>query len=346
VRNIGALILSLGLLGLADMSAEAQVGAPFEVVATGVPRPLQLVFDGRALAVLSPGRQGNVAGEIYRVPIEGDAPLDLARQPRVRIPFPDERQATLGSLVLHPQTREVFLGEENGTRVYRLTDDGRLALYATGLHRLGGGSTLAFDVLGRLVLVDHMDPSLSEDDERPPPGLEQFRDEDYRGPLIFRVATEAGIPLPRRLGRQVPLFPRAWGGREGGAMLPKFISVAPVGRDEMVLLSSGGAVYRLDGDRQLSLYARLPRGQYTRTHMLTAPDGSIYISGGFHVGQIFRISNDGVLTVVASGLADPQGIAFDDRGNLYVAESSFHRIVRLKLSVGGLAPAPAGPLRR
>jgi hypothetical protein len=336
VRRLGPLLVALVVLALAGTAPQAQPGVPFEVVATGVPRPLQMVFDGRALVVLSPGRLGNVAGEIYRVPLDGEAPQDLARQPRVRIPFPDERPATLGSLALHPQTREIFLGEENGTRVYRLTDDGRLALYATGLHRLGGGSTMAFDPLGRLIVVDWVDPVLSEDDERPPPGLEQFRDEDYRGPLIFRLATEDAIPLPRRLGRQVPLFPRAWGGRQGGAMLPKFISVAPVGRDEMVLLTSGGDLYRLAGDRQLSLYARLPRGQYTRTHMLVAPDGAIFVSAGFHIGTVFRVTPDGAVTIVASGLADPEGIALDARGTLYIAESSFHRVVRLRtLQHGG-----------
>ncbi len=336
MRWTSALIIALALLALAVESPRAQLGPPFEVVATGVPRPLQVVFDGRALVVLSPGREGNVAGELYRVPLDGEAPLDLARQPRVRIPFTGERQTTLGSLALHPQTREIFLGEENGTRVYRLADDGRLSPYATGLHRLGGGSTLVFDGLGRLILIDYVDPALSEDDERPPPGLEQFRDEDYRGPLIFRIMAESGIPLPRHLGRHVPLFPRAWGGRQGGAMLPKFISVVPVGRDELVLLTSGGALYRLDGDRQLSLFTRLPRGQYARTHMVAAPDGSILVSGGFHVGTIFRVAPDGAVTTVASGLADPEGIAIDGRGNVYVAESSFHRIIRLRaLQHGG-----------
>jgi hypothetical protein len=336
VRRISGLIIVVALIALAAESPLAQLGPPFEIVATGVPRPLQVVFDGRALVVLSPGREGNVAGELYRVPLDGETPLDLARQPRVRIPFTDTRPTTLGSLALHPQTREIFLGEENGTRVYRLADDGRLSPYATGLHRLAGGSTLAFDSVGRLIALDYVDPALSEDDERPPPGLEQFRDEDYRGPLVFRLAAEPSIPLPRRLDRQVPLFPRAWGGREGGAMLPKFISVVPVGRDDMLLLTSGGALYRLDGDRQLGLFARLPRGQYTRTHMLAAPDGSILVSGGFHIGTIFRVAPDGAVTTVASGLADPEGLALDAQGNIYVAESSFHRIVRLRsLQHGG-----------
>lgn len=315
---------------LAVAPAPVDPAPALDVVATGVPRPLQLVVDGDALIVLSPGRGGNSAGEIYRVDLGGELPVDLSRQPRVRIPFVDDRMATLGSLAREPGTRALFLGEENGTRVYRLTADERLALYAAGLHRLAGGSTIAFDAAGRLVIVDYADPALSQADERPPPGLEQFRDEDYRGPLVFRLTPDAAIPLPRRLSRLAPLFPRAWGGREGGALLPRLISVVPVGADELVFLTSSGDLFRLAGDGTLAAFARLPRGQYNRTHMVAAPDGTILISGGFHVGRIFRVTRDGEVTGVAANLADPEGIALDARGWLYVAESSFHRIVRLQ----------------
>lgn len=302
----------------------------FDVVATGVPRPLQLVIDGRTLVVLSPGLRGDTAGEIYRVDLAGERPVDLSRQPRVRIPFPDSRMATLGSLALHPQTRELFLGEENGTRVYRLSDEQRLVLYAVGLYRLAGGSTLAFDGLGRLVIVDYVDPILSESEERAPPGLEQFRDEEYRGPLVFRLTPDPAIPLPRRLLRVAPLFPRGWGGTAGGGLLPRLISVVPLASGDLVFLTSAGDLFRLTADGTFSEFARLPRGQYNRTNVTGAPDGAFFISGGFHVASIFRVSADGVVTVVATNLADPQGIALDARGDLYVAESSFHRIVRLR----------------
>jgi sugar lactone lactonase YvrE len=56
----------------------------------------------------------------------------------------------------------------------------------------------------------------------------------------------------------------------------------------------------------------------------------VYVSGGFHVGQVFRVSRDGAVETVASDLADPEGIAVDGRGAVYVAESSLHRIVRLR----------------
>lgn len=318
------------LTGLGAPATEVHPESQLRVVATGVPRPLQLAFDGRALVVLSPGVRGDVAGEVHRVDLAGELPVDLSRQPRVRVPFPDPRQATFGSLALHPATRDLLLGEENGGRIWRLDADERLTLYAAGLHRLAGGSTLAFDALGRLLVVDLVDPRLSQSDETTPPGLEQFREEDYRGPLVFRLTLDPQIPLPRRLERLPPLYPRAWGGRAGGALLPRLVCVTPLGGDDLALLSSSGELLRLAADGRLAPIAQLPRGQYLRVNMVSAPDGTIYVSGGFWVARLFRVARDGRVTVLAENLADPQGIALDGRGALYLAESALHRIVRLR----------------
>jgi hypothetical protein len=308
---------------------------PYEIVATGVARPLELAMDGRALVILSPGWRGDAAGEIYRLDLDGVLPVDLSRRPAVRIPFSDPRATTLGSLAIDPRTRELYLGEENGSRVWRLTGEEQLTLYALGLHRLVGGAALAFDGPGRLLLVDFADPLLSEGEQRPPAGLEQFRDEDYRGPLVFRITLDPTIPLPRRLATSPPLFPRAWGGKAGGAHLPRMISLVPRAED-ILMLSSSGDVHRLAPDGSLSMFARMPGGQYTRTHMLAAPDGTVFVSGGFQVGSVFRIDLDGRVSLVASHLADPQGIALDGR-DLYLAESSFHRILRITI------PPPSRP---
>jgi hypothetical protein len=315
----------------------------FDVVATGVPRPLQLAVDGATLVVLAPAGVGNGAGELYRVDLSGELPVDLARQPRILIPFVDSHLAALGSLGVRPSGRELFLGEENGTRIYRLDDHGRLTLYATGLHWLAGGGTLVFDREGHLVILDYVDPRLSSAEERVPPGLEQFRDEDYRGPLVLRLALDATIPLPRRLERLAPLFPKAWGGKQGGALLPRLLSVAPLPGGGLVFLSSGGGLFRLGPDGVLVEYASLPPGQYNRTTMAGAPDGAVYVSGGFHMAAVFRVEPDGAVTTIAQNLADPEGIALDARGDLYVAESSFHRILRVKRPAGAGGPVGYAP---
>ena len=327
VAGAALAILTVWLL-IAPVGGHAERGALPEVIATGVPRPLQVVVDGGSLVVLSPGT-GDSAGEIYRVNLTGELPVNLARQPRIIIPFADSRTAALGSLVLDPGNRELVLGEENGTAIYRLTRDERLIPYAIGLNRLAGGGTLAFDHAGRLVVLDLADPRLSSDRERLPPGLEDLREEDYRGPLVFRLVADPTLPLPRRLGRAAPLFPRVWGGKAGGALLPRLIAVAPLDSGDLAFLSSAGDLYRLTPEGRFTVYAHLPHGFYNRITMVAEPDGSVLVSGGFHVPRILRVSSEGVVSVLADDLADPEGIALDGHGHLYVAESSLHRIVRL-----------------
>src|SRR4029453_8566056 len=218
MRGTGAgAILVAGLLFSTALGQEASLPQGFEVVVTGVPRPVQLAIDRRTLVVLSPSAQGDSAGEIHRVELDEVFPVDVSRRPRGRIPFADAQLATLGSMALEPTTRDLFLGEENGKRVYRLDADERLSLYLDGLRRVPGGSALVFDDAGPLVLLDHADPLISPAEERTPQALEQFRDEDYRGPLLFRLSLDPTNPLPRRLDRMSPWFPRGWGGRGGGA---------------------------------------------------------------------------------------------------------------------------------
>jgi hypothetical protein len=329
-----AIVWALAALGTGGAIAAAarDPGQGLEVVATGVPRPLQLALDGRALVVLGPGALGDVAGEIHRVDLSGPLPIDLSREPRVRIPYADARMASLGSLALDPVTGQLLLGEENGRRLYRLSADERLTLYAVGLRRLVGGSSLAFDQLGRLLVLDHIDPTVSPEEDRGPPGLEDLRSEDYRGPLLFALAMESTVPLPRRLEQLAPMFPRAWGGRKGGALLPRLISLAPLPGGGLVLLSSVGELFRLTSGGTLVSLARLPpgHGEYNRTNLAVAPDGTLFVSTGFHVGRIYRVSPDGGLTTVIANLGDPEGLALDGAGYLYIAESSLHRIVRLR----------------
>jgi sugar lactone lactonase YvrE len=281
---------------------------------------------GRSLVVLGPGPRGDTAGELYRVPLDS-GPVDVGRLPRIRLPFVDDRMATLGSLVVDARSGDLYLGEENGQRVYRLEPDQRLTLFATGLRRLMGGSTLALDADARLVVVDHIDPRLSPDDELVVPGLEDLREEDYRGPLVFRLLLDRSQTAPRRLALLAPLYPRGWGGKAGGALLPRFVAAAPLRGDGLALLSSTGQLFRLDADGVLRPLATLPAGQYHRVHMVAARDGTLYVSGGFWVGRLYAVAPTGAIT----RLGDPQGIALGTDGWLYVAESALHRIVRLSV---------------
>ena len=65
--------------------------------------------------------------------------------------------------------------------------------------------------------------------------------------------------------------------------------------------------------------------------MVAAPDGSLFVSGGFHVPRVFRVSPTGAVDTVAQNLRDPEGLALDGQSHLYIAESSQHRILRLRI---------------
>ena len=307
-------------------------GFRVDVVATGVPRPIQLALDARgALVVLSPGWSGNAAGEIYRLDLRGTLPINAAHVPRVVIPFADDgRKTVLGSLALDPRSGDLFLGEENGNRIYRLGDDQRLQAIAVGLNHLLGGGALTLDRHGRLVFLDYASPETHLRSETPlPPSLRWLIDEGYQGPLVFRIDPREARPLPRRADLLVPILPRTETPRADREPMWRLIAVTATPDDDLVFLSAVGEVFRLGSDGDLRLVVRLPAGHYHRTNLTTGPDGSIFVCGGYQIRQIFRISPAGNVSIVASELGDPGGIVVDSEGVLYVPEAAVHRIIRI-----------------
>lgn len=315
----------------AAASTDALLPPSVEVVVTGIPRPIQLALDAKGgLVVLGQGWRGDAAGEIYRIDLRGSLPVDGTRAPRVVIPFAGEpRKTSFGSLAVDPGSGDLFLGEENGNRIYRLGTDHRLQVMAVGLNHLLGGSAIALDPRGRLVFIDYASPETHLRSETPlPPSLDWLTQEGYRGPVVFRLDVREQRPLPRRADLLVPIFPQ--GGRAGTGREPlwRLISVASAG-DDLILLSAVGEVLRLGADGALRLVARLPAGHYHRTNLAVGPDGSVYVCGGFHIRQIFRISPSGEVSIVATELGDPGGIVLDGDGALYIAETAHHRILRI-----------------
>ncbi len=330
----------VGILCLSDGSApparagEVHLASGFriEVVATGVPRPAQLAFtaSGR-LAVLSHGWRGDAAAEIFWLDPLAAMPIDASRAPRIVIPFAEgPRKTVLGSLAVDPKSGDLFLGEENGNRIYRLTGVGRLTSIAVGLNHLVGGSSLATDGQGRLVVLDYASfESRLRSETPPPPSFDWLAGEDYTGPLVFRIDPEADVPLPRHLDIVAPIFPKPPMRRVAGEPLHRFIAVVPIGTGELALLNSVGEVFLLSPEGDLRRLARLPSGHFHRTNMAAAPDGSVFVSSGFHIREMYRVSPTGVVTSLARELSDPQGIAVDQAGALYVAETALHRIMRI-----------------
>lgn len=312
-------------------AAGAEVAAGFRVepVVTGIPRPIQLALDaGGALVVLSQGWRGDAAAEIYRIDLHGSWPVDATRSPRVVIPFADEpRKAALGSLALEPGRGDLLLGEENGNRIYRLGAGPRLQALVVGLNHLLGGSAIALDGRGRLVVLDYASPEMHLRSETPlPPSLSWLTEEGYRGPVVLRVELHEERPLPRRADLLRSILPQSrLPGREP---LWRLIGVTAVGED-LVFLSAIGEVLRMGPEGGLRLMARLPAGHYHRTNLATGSDGSVYVCGGFQIRQIYRISPAGEVSIVARELGDPGGLVLDRDDTLYVAETALHRIIRI-----------------
>jgi len=312
------------------LGADVPEGLRVEIVVTGIPRPIQLALDDQGrLVALGQRWRGDAAGELYRIDPRGPLPMDAAKRPRVVIPFASEpRKMALGSLAVDPQSGDLYLGEENGNRIYRLGADQRLQPTVVGLNHLLGGSSLALDGHGRLVFLDYASPETQRRSETPlSSSLSWLTAEGYRGPEVFRIDPDEG-PLPRRADLLVPILPR-------GGTLPidreppwRLIGVTATG-DDPVVLSAVGEVFRLASDGVLRPIARLPAGHYHRTNLAMGPDGSVYVCGGFQSRQIFRISRAGDVTTVASELSDPGGIVLDRDGALYVAETALHRIIRI-----------------
>ena len=332
----------LGALGLLPAlvwgpgAGEAQPARPpqIDVVASAVPRPAQLgLTSAGRLVVLSHGWRGDSAAEIYWLDPRSATPIDASRAPRLVIPFAEgPRKSAFGSLAVDPKSGDLFLGEENGNRIYRLVGGKRLTAVAVGLNHLLGGSSVALDREGRLVMLDYASFESQLRSESPlPPSLESLAVEDYTVPLVFRIDPEEDVPLPRRLDVVAPFFPRRPGRKVSGEPLHKFIAVAPLGGDELVLLNSVGEVLVLSAEGRLRRLARLPSGHFHRTNMTVGSDGSVFVSAGFHIRELYRVSPAGVVTSVAHELGDPQGIVVDRWGDLYVAETALHRIIRIRL---------------
>jgi len=300
--GLGVLCIALAGLGPTSLRVEVAPDLRAEVVVVGVPRPVQLALDRSGhLVILSHGWRGDAAAELYRFEVAA-LPLDATRSPRVVIPFSEEhRQIALGSLALDPRSGDLFMGEENGNR---------------------------------LVVLDYTSPEAQQRSETPPPASFEGLDANaYHGPVVVRLDPRDDVPLPRRFDLITPILPGRSAPPPGVEPLFRFISAAATSPDGIVLLDSVGQLFALTSEGVVRPLARLPAGHYHRTHMAVGADGSVFVSSGFQIRKIFRVSPSAGVTVVAQSLGDPEGIAVDDAGDLYVAENALHRVIRIRSTI-------------
>src|SRR6267142_892913 len=83
-----------------------------------------------------------------------------------------------------------------------------------------------------------------------------------------------------------------------------------------------GTIYKINGIGEETVWAQV-EPSVSAYHLAFGPDDSLYITGPTvsSFDSIWRINKDGETDVFFKGLGRPQGLAFDSKGNLYVAAS-------------------------
>lgn len=83
-----------------------------------------------------------------------------------------------------------------------------------------------------------------------------------------------------------------------------------------------GTIYKVNGIGEEKPWAQL-EPSVSAYHLAFGPDDSLYVTGPTVTSfdSIYRVDENGSVTTFYKGLGRPQGLAFDDQGNLYVAAS-------------------------
>ena len=83
-----------------------------------------------------------------------------------------------------------------------------------------------------------------------------------------------------------------------------------------------GTIFKISPNRQIFVFATL-EPSIAAYHLAFGPEDQLYVTGPTtsSFDAVYRVSQDGEVDVFYRGLGRPQGLAFDDQGNLYVAAS-------------------------
>jgi sugar lactone lactonase YvrE len=129
--------------------------------------------------------------------------------------------------------------------------------------------------------------------------------------------------------------------------------------DTMYVGDRTGTIYQVNGIGEETIWAQL-EPSVSAYHLAIGPDEALYVAGPTVASfdSIMKVDADGEVSVFYKGLGRPQGLAFDETGNLLVAASLRGRrgIVRISpdgkdadmfvagINLVGLAIGPVGDL--
>jgi sugar lactone lactonase YvrE len=97
-----------------------------------------------------------------------------------------------------------------------------------------------------------------------------------------------------------------------------------------------GTIFQVNGIGEEKLFAQL-EPSVSAYHLAFGPDDDLYVTGPTVTSFdcVWRVNQDGEVDVFYKGLGRPQGLAFDQEGNLYVAASLRGRRGIVRISADG-----------
>src|SRR5882672_7138581 len=106
--------------------------------------------------------------------------------------------------------------------------------------------------------------------------------------------------------------------------------------DTMYVGDRTGTIYKVNGIGEEIAWAQV-EPSVSAYHLAFGPDAALYVTGPTVASfdSVVRIDADGEVGVFYKGLGRPQGLAFDDAGNLYVAASLRGRRGIVRISPDG-----------
>jgi hypothetical protein len=294
-------------------------GYRLEVIGTGFRLPQDLAVESAtAVWLLSQADGAEGAGSLLRVPLDHPEPVDARALAAISIPYaPGPARFRVGSLARHPGTGHLYVAEQSGRHLFRVSPAGQVVLYARGLERLAETRAVAFDGAGRLVILDFTGAPLLADAS--PGSFRELFGAGESGPALYRLRVDDEVvALPRNVEALVPFFT---GGR---ARLPRWGGVFALATGDLVLSSSGGRIDRLRPDGTVVPAA----GRAAADVVAAGPRGELYGVDTMR-GRIVRILPDGAVEEFVQGLVRPRALAVLPDESLIVAGDT-GRLIRLR----------------
>ena len=99
-----------------------------------------------------------------------------------------------------------------------------------------------------------------------------------------------------------------------------------------------GTIFKINPEREIFVFATL-EPSVAAYHLAFSPTGELFVTGPTtsSFDRVYRINQKGEASTFFRGLGRSQGIAFDRRGNLYVAASYEGRRGIIRISADGQA---------